>query len=133
MVNGANLVETPLSDTPPSVLSQCTAWIRQAVIKNSVLTTQTLLPELKKQDESLRMSAVNPLKVVSRRACHQRLTLTYADKERLSVLRKSVCPCYGAQHACALLHHCRSFDHAGVELHFKAGWNRGMYLAVLER
>jgi len=31
-----------------------------------------------------------------------------------------------------LLHDCRAFDYAGVELHFKADWNREMYFPVLE-
>ena len=85
MVNGSHLFETPLSDAiAPGVLLQYTASIRQAITKDSVQTTQSVVPELRKQDESLRKSAVNPRKVVS--------MSTKIDSHICHVLTKSVCP-----------------------------------------
>ncbi len=85
VVNGSHLFETPLSDAiAPGVLLQYTASIRQAITKDSVQTTQSVVPELRKQDESLRKSAVNPRKVVS--------MSTKIDSHICHVLTKSVCP-----------------------------------------
>ena len=84
MVSESNLFETPLNDKPvPSVLLQCTAWIRQAMAKDSAQTTQTVVLELRKQDEGLRTSAVNRCK--RRASQHSHICLTTSVTYGLSV------------------------------------------------